>query len=247
MLTLYFFKFFLNKVLLWLNFSPVFDTIEIKVMKMQNNIVNEKAGYITEVKEGQYDELMAYYKCAMMEVETKFRVLNEEFSLQYDRNPISAIKTRLKKQKSIAEKLAKNNYELSVESIEKNLNDVAGVRVICSFESDVYLLAEALLGQDDIELIAKKDYIRNPKENGYRTLHLIVAVPIYLVNEKRPMRVEIQLRTISMDSWATLEHQLRYKKNIDFTDEMAEELFLCSKLSADLDHKMDSLRELINV
>ena len=202
---------------------------------------------LLEEKIGQYEELMAYYKCAMMEVETKFRVLNEEFSLQYDRNPISAIKSRLKSLKSIRDKLIKNDFPLSVKSIEENLNDVAGIRVVCSFEKDVYLLAEALLSQDDIELIIMKDYIKNPKENGYRSLHLIVAVPIYLVNEKRTMRVEIQLRTISMDSWATLEHQLRYKKNIDFTDEMAEELYLCSKLSAELDHKMDNLRKLVNV
>ncbi len=202
---------------------------------------------LLEEKIGQYDELMAYYKCAMMEIETKFRVLNEEFSLQYDRNPISAIKSRLKSFKSIRDKLIKNDFPLSVASVQENLNDVAGVRVICSFERDVYLLAEALLSQDDIELIAKKDYIANPKDNGYRSLHLIVAVPIYLVNEKRTMRVEIQLRTIAMDSWATLEHQLRYKKNIEFTSEMAEELYLCSKLSAELDHKMDNLRKLVNV
>ncbi len=214
-------------------------------MKINETLKSQEP--IFEQKEGQYDELMAYYKCAMMEVETKFRVLNEEFSLQYDRNPISAIKSRLKNLKSIKDKLIKNDFPLSVDSIEENLNDVAGVRVICSFERDVYLLAEALLSQDDIELITKKDYISAPKENGYRSLHLIVAVPIYLVNEKRTMRVEIQLRTIAMDSWATLEHQLRYKKNIEFTEEMAEELYLCSKLSADLDHKMDNLRKLVNV
>lgn len=214
---------------------------------MKQNEIIESIEPIFEEKMGQYDELMAYFKCAMMEIETKFRVLNEEFSLQYDRNPISAIKSRLKNLKSIRGKLIKNDFPLSVASIEENLNDVAGVRVICSFERDVYLLAEALLSQDDIELIAKKDYIANPKDNGYRSLHLIVAVPIYLVNEKRTMRVEIQLRTIAMDSWATLEHQLRYKKNIEFTEEMAEELYLCSKLSAELDNKMDNLRKLVNV
>ena len=228
-----------------------FDTIKLKVIKMKKNEIAKKIleniEPLFEEKIGQYEELMAYFKCAMMEIETKFRVLNEEFSLQYDRNPISAIKSRLKTFKSIRDKLVKNDFPLSVASVEENLNDVAGVRVICSFERDVYLLAEALLSQDDIELIAKKDYIANPKENGYRSLHLIVAVPIYLVNEKRTMRVEIQLRTIAMDSWATLEHQLRYKKNIDFTEEMAEELYLCSKLSAELDHKMDNLRKLVNV
>lgn len=213
----------------------------------KNEKTIENIELLAESKVGQFDELMAYFKCAMMEIETKFRVMNEEFSLQYDRNPISAIKSRLKTFKSIRGKLIKNEFPLTVNSVEENLNDVAGVRVICSFERDVYLLAEALLSQDDIELIAKKDYIANPKENGYRSLHLIVAVPIYLVNEKRTMRVEIQLRTIAMDSWATLEHQLRYKKNIEFTNEMAEELFLCSKLSAELDHKMDNLRKLVNV
>ncbi len=213
----------------------------------KNEKTIENIELLLEEKIGQYDELMAYYKCAMMEIETKLRVLNEEFSLQYDRNPISAIKSRLKTFKSIRDKLLKNDFPLTVKSLEENLNDVAGVRVICSFERDVYLLAEALLSQDDIELIAKKDYISNPKENGYRSLHLIVAVPIYLVNEKRTMRVEIQLRTIAMDSWATLEHQLRYKKNIEFTEEMAEELYLCSKLSAELDMKMDNLRKLVNV
>ncbi len=228
-----------------------FDTIKLKVIKMKKNEIAKKIleniEPLFEEKIGQYEELMAYFKCAMMEIETKFRVLNEEFSLQYDRNPISAIKSRLKSFKSIRDKLVKNDFPLSVASVEENLNDVAGVRVICSFERDVYLLAEALLSQDDIELIAKKDYIANPKENGYRSLHLIVAVPIYLVNEKRTMRVEIQLRTIAMDSWATLEHQLRYKKNIEYTEEMAEELYLCSKLSAELDHKMDNLRKLVNV
>lgn len=215
--------------------------------ELKDNVLKENFDTIFEENIQPYNELMAYYKCAMMEVETKFRVLNEEFSLQYDRNPISAIKTRLKTAKSIVEKLCRYNFPISPESVEENLNDVAGVRVVCSFEKDVYLLAEALLSQDDIELISKKDYIKNPKENGYRSLHLIVAVPIYLVNEKRTMRVEIQLRTISMDSWATLEHQLRYKKNFAFTDEMAEELYTCSKLSAELDRKMDKLRKMLNV
>lgn len=209
--------------------------------------IKENLETIFEENIQPYNELMAYYKCAMMEVETKFRVLNEEFSLQYDRNPISAIKTRLKSTKSIVDKLYRYDVPITPQSVEDNLNDVAGVRVVCSFEKDVYLLAEALLSQDDITLISKKDYIANPKDNGYRSLHLIVAVPIYLVNEKRIMRVEIQLRTIAMDSWATLEHQLRYKKNFEFTEEMAEELYICSKLSADLDHKMDKLRKLLNV
>lgn len=186
--------------------------------------------------------LMAYYKCAMMEVETKLNVLNEEFSLTYDRNPISSVKTRLKSVLSISEKLARNDFDITVENIENELYDVAGLRVICSFTDDVYMIANALLKQDDITLIRKKDYIAHPKENGYRSLHLLVNVPIFLANEKRIMKVEIQLRTIAMDMWASLEHQLRYKKDNVFTDEMADELKRCADISAEMDYRMEKLR-----
>ncbi len=190
-----------------------------------------------------YNQLMAYYRCAIMEVETKFNVLNEEFSLQYDRNPISSIKTRLKSIESIFEKLERKNIPITLSNMTDCLNDVAGIRVICSFQSDVYLLAKALIQQDDIELIQLKDYIKKPKENGYRSLHLIVKVPIFLVHEKRIMKVEIQLRTIAMDSWAALEHQLKYKKDSLFTKEMSDDLFRCAQLSSELDAKMDDLRK----
>lgn len=204
--------------------------------------IEEQKKHFTE-----YNTLMAYYKCAMLEIETKFNVLNEQFSLQYDRNPISSIKARLKSIDSIKEKLQKKELPFTLTSIEENLNDVAGVRVICSFAHDVYMLAEALLAQDDIELIEMKDYIKNPKPNGYRSLHLIVNVPIFLLHEKRIMKVEIQLRTIAMDSWATLEHQLRYKKNIEFTEEMINELKYCADISSELDLKMDNLRKVANI
>lgn len=190
-----------------------------------------------------FDKLMSYYRCAMMEIETKFNVLNEEYSLKHDRNPISSIKVRLKSLASMMEKLERRNLPLSFTSLEENLNDIAGVRVICSFVEDVYTLAEALLKQDDIELIAKKDYIANPKPNGYRSLHMIVAIPIFLAHEKRIMKVEIQLRTIAMDFWASLEHQLRYKKDVVFTDAMAADLLECAQLSAVLDERMDNLRK----
>lgn len=186
--------------------------------------------------------LMAYYKCAIMEVETKLNVLNEEFSLLHDRNPINAIKTRLKSIISITEKLERNGLSLSAENIEEYLNDVAGIRVICSFTDDVYIIANALLSQDDITLIQKKDYIAHPKENGYRSLHLLVEVPIFLANEKKIMKVEVQLRTIAMDVWASLEHQLRYKKDFDVSEEMADELKKCADLSSELDYRMDRLR-----
>ena len=189
-----------------------------------------------------FQKLMAYYRCAIMEVETKFNVLNEQFSLQHDRTPINSIKNRLKSPESIRKKLALKNLPITLASIEDNLCDIAGIRIICSFTDDVYSLANALISQDDVTLIEIKDYIKKPKENGYRSLHLIVSIPIFLMHEKREMKVEIQLRTIAMDSWASLEHQLKYKKDIPFTENMAHELYLCSQLSAELDMRMDSLR-----
>ncbi len=190
----------------------------------------------------RFAKLMSCYRCAMMEMETKFNVLNEEFSLRFDRNPISAIKSRLKSTVSIMEKMQRRGFPLTIDSLEKNLNDVAGVRVVCSFIEDVYMLAEALEKQDDVTILSRKDYIKNPKENGYRSLHLIVAVPIFLAEEKRVMKVEIQLRTIAMDFWASLEHQIRYKKNVEITPAMAKELRDCAELSSDLDKRMDELK-----
>lgn len=201
----------------------------------------------TQKKGMEFRRLMSYYKCAIREVETKFQVLDEEYSLQNDRNPISGIKSRLKSVPSIIEKLKRRDLDLTVESIEANLNDVAGIRVICSFVQDVYKLSEALLKQDDITLIEKKDYIKNPKPNGYRSLHLIIEVPIFLEKEKRHMKVEIQLRTIAMDCWATLEHQLRYKKGIVFSDDMQDALLNCAKISMKMDSEMDTLREQANI
>lgn len=192
-----------------------------------------------------YKELMAYYKCAMMEVETKFRVLSEELSLEYDRNPIETIKTRLKSVESIGDKLMALNAPITVESIEDNLHDVAGVRVICGFPSDIYTLAAAFLNQDDITLIEKKDYIANPKPNGYRSLHLIVEIPIFLHDEKKTMKVEVQFRTISMDWWASLEHKIRYKKDIKVSKEITEELRECAESAAMLDNKMEQIQKKI--
>ena len=192
-----------------------------------------------------YRELMSYYRCAMMEVETKFNVLNEELSLQYDRNPIETIKTRLKSPESILEKLHRKNQPVTVDSIEQNLNDIAGVRVICAFPSDIYQLEEAFLKQDDIRLVERKDYIANPKANGYRSLHLIVEIPIFLHDHKRMMRVEVQFRTISMDWWASLEHKIRYKKGLQESDHVDQELFECAKMSAELDSRMEKLQHFV--
>lgn len=190
-----------------------------------------------------YKELMAYYRCAMMQVETKFNVLNEELSLQYDHNPIETIKTRLKTPESIANKLIKKQVPLTAESIEESICDVAGVRVICSFQSDIYMLADALLKQDDITLLKRKDYIANPKENGYRSLHLIVQIPIFLHDQKKLMKVEVQFRTISMDWWASLEHKIRYKKDVIITPEIAKELRECAEISDVLDRRMEMIQQ----
>lgn len=192
-----------------------------------------------------YKELMSYYRCAMMEVETKFNVLNEELSIQYDRNPIESICTRLKSPDSIREKMIRRGFPLTVDSIEENLQDIAGVRVICSFPSDIYVLADALLKQDDITLVKKKDYISNPKPNGYRSLHLIVEIPIFLHDHKKQMKVEVQFRTISMDWWASLEHKIRYKKTLPSSDFIEQELIECAEMGAAMDARMERLQKIV--
>ena len=194
------------------------------------------------------DTLMAYYRCAIMEIETKFKVLNEQFSLAYDRNPIETIKTRIKGRESLEKKIKKKGLPFTLDAIEENIYDVAGVRVICAFPEDIHLLADCLLKQDDITLIRYKDYVRNPKPHGYRSLHLIVSVPIFLKDEKKDMKVEVQLRTIAMDFWASLEHKIRYKKDLDeeLQNELAKELLYCANQSAELDIRMQKIRNKID-
>ena len=194
-----------------------------------------------------FDLLMSYYECAIMEIETKFRVLNHELSLEYDNNPIESIKTRVKSYDSILKKIRRKNIPLNLQAIEENLKDIAGVRVICSFPDDIYKLAESLLKQDDITLLERKDYIKNPKPSGYRSLHLIVQVPIFLQNEKKMVNVEVQFRTIAMDFWASLDHKMRYKKELsdEEVEILQEELYDCAKQSAALDERMQRIRDRI--
>lgn len=197
----------------------------------------------TEENARRFLKSMTQYKCAMMDIESRFNLLNEEYALEYGRSPINSIKTRLKTLPSIKEKVQRKGYEFTPESINENIDDIAGVRVTCAFAGDVYALADSLLRQDDICLLDKKDYIQSPKENGYRSLHLVISTPIYLANEKKHIKVEVQLRTIAMDFWASLEHQLRYKKEAELEDDMADELYECALLSAELDRRMDELRK----
>lgn len=205
---------------------------------------SEEFSSMVERNLGPFRQLMCYYECAMMEVDTKFRVLDAEFRLQHDRNPIESIKTRLKSTDSLSKKLVRKNFPLSVDSIEANIYDVAGVRVVCAFPEDIYALADALLSQDDVFLIEKRDYVANPKPSGYRSLHLIIETPIFLKHEKRLVKVEVQLRTISMNFWASLEHQLRYKKDIPESDAatISAELIELSETAAELDLRMQKLR-----
>lgn len=202
---------------------------------------------IMEQNTKPYRQLMSFYRCAIMEVETKFNVLNEEQSIDSEHNPIEAVKSRIKSVDSLVRKMNRKKISPSVKNIEKHIRDVAGVRVICAFPEDIYRIEKSFLMQDDVKLIERKDYIQNPKPSGYRSLHLIVEVPIFLQREKRMMKVEVQLRTIAMDFWASLEHKLSYKKNLDgeILEELRAELLECSEQSAALDMRMEEIRRKI--
>ena len=194
-----------------------------------------------------FTELMTYYRCAMLEVQTKLEVLNAELSLQTSRNPFESIKCRLKSPISIVNKMKRKGLEPTVECIENSIFDIAGVRVICSFPSDIYMLAESLMAQDDIKVCEVKDYIANPKPNGYRSLHVILEIPIFLSNKKKYMKVEVQFRTIAMDFWASLEHKLKYKKEISEAEVIAEELKKCADDISAIDNEMQRIRDRIEI
>ncbi len=196
--------------------------------------------------------LMTCYGCALREVETKLQVLNDEFKLNYDRNPIESIKSRIKTPRSIIEKLDRKGIssdmlmaEEYTEVIERELFDIAGIRVICSFPDDIYKIADQLISQDDITLIRTKDYIVSPKPNGYRSLHLIVEIPVFFASGKRNMKVEVQLRTMAMDFWASLDHKLRYKKDISNHEDIAAELKKCAEIINATDYHMQQIRKMI--
>lgn len=192
-----------------------------------------------------YGELVIMYNSAIREVRTKLEILNDELSIGNRKNPIQFIKSRIKKPASIVKKLQKMDKEISLESIMDNLDDIAGIRVICAFIDDVYKIREMLIKQDDIKLISEKDYIKNPKENGYRSYHLIIEVPVFFSDKKQWVRVEIQIRTVAMDFWASLEHQLRYKKDLKDSKEIEKELMECAQTIADTDLRMMNIRDKI--
>ena len=189
-----------------------------------------------------YKELRMMYACAIKEVQTKFEVLETEFKVRYQRNPISSIQTRLKSSSSIIEKMIRKGIPFSMENLEAQIHDLAGIRVICSYVDDIYALANALTSQDDITLLEEKDYIRNPKPNGYRSLHLIVSVPVFFSQQKRQIKVEVQIRTIAMDFWASLEHQMKYKREIPDQQHIVEQLKNCAEDIARVDREMMDIR-----
>ena len=190
--------------------------------------------------------LMMKYDCALSEVRTKLDVLNKELSLINNRNPFESIKMRIKTPVSIYNKLASKGVEFTLDNINENLSDVAGIRVICSFVDDIYMLADCLANQDDIKVLLRKDYIETPKESGYRSLHLIIEVPIFLTQEKEYMKVEVQFRTIAMDFWASLEHKMKYKKNIENQEVISDDLKFSADLINQLDLRMQQIREKID-
>lgn len=212
---------------------------------IRNNLMSDEFIDFIQKNKKPMDKLLSYYACAIMEVETKFRVLDHQYSLEYDRNPIEDIKSRVKSWESLIKKVRRKEIPLTLSSIEENIHDIAGVRVVCSFPDDIYMLADCLLNQDDITLIEKKDYIKNPKPGGYRSLHLIISVPIFLQDEKRMVTVEVQLRTIAMDFWASLEHKIYYKFEGNAPEYISRDLQECAAIVSKLDAKMLSLNEAI--
>ena len=222
--------------------SPIGDRLRERVFR---ELSTKEIHDLLQREQKPYKELMAYYQCALMEVETKFRVLNEQFSLAHDRNPIESIKTRVKSLESITEKLNRRNLPFSTQSIEENLTDIAGIRIVCSFTSDIYRLAEMIGKQNDLTVICVKDYIKNPKVSGYKSFHMHVTVPIFLSDRVVDTKVEIQIRTIAMDFWASLEHKIYYKFEGHAPEYISRDLRACAEIVSNLDAKMLQLNEAI--
>ena len=197
-------------------------------------------------EEGVYQSVMMRYHCAILEMRTKLEVLSRDMYVRYRRNPIEFIESRLKRPSSIARKLQKSGLEVTVENMTEHLSDIAGIRVLCAYIDDIYEIARMLAHQKDVDIITVKDYIKNPKENGYRSYHMIVEIPVYFSDEVRPVRCEIQIRTIAMDFWATLDHDMQYKKQVEDAEQIMQELKECADIIHQTDEKMMRLRERIH-
>ncbi|MDY0210018.1 MAG: GTP pyrophosphokinase family protein [Acholeplasma sp.] len=189
----------------------------------------------------EYQKLMMAYYAAMREVQTKFEILNDELNLRHSRNPIEFIKVRIKKSNSILEKLSRYGLDKTMDNL-KHINDIAGVRIVCTYVDDIYEIANMFVRQDDVTLVQIKDYIKKPKENGYRSLHLTIEIPVYFSDSKRKLRVEVQIRTIAMDFWASLEHDMKYKKDLEIMPTLQEELKKCADVISDTDLRMQKIK-----
>ena len=181
------------------------------------------------------------YKAAIKEIVTKLEILNEEFNVHFARNPIHHVESRLKSTHSILNKLRKKGYDATIESAKKNLNDIAGIRVVCCYIDDVYDVADMLLRQSDIHLVKVQDYIKNPNYNGYRSLHLDLSIPVFLSEHTEHVTVEVQIRTVAMDFWASLEHDLRYKSDKEIPPEICEAMLESAAAIADIDVRMQEI------
>ena len=198
--------------------------------------------------QGQYQEItdmILASHCGIKEVRTKLEILSDEMELQYSRNPIESIKSRIKTLKSISDKLRRRNLPVTVDAARQELFDIAGVRVICTFVDDVYRVADMLSKQSDVKVLFVKDYIHNPKPNGYRSYHMIVEIPVFFSNHTERVKVEVQIRTIAMDFWATLEHQLNYKKDLQGSEEVSDRLAACAESIASVDQEMQEIRRMV--
>lgn len=189
----------------------------------------------------QFMELEHLYESAIKEVKTKLEILDSEFKTKYDHNPIHHLEDRVKSPQSILEKLSRKGLTFSCDNARQALNDIAGVRVVCNYIDDIYTVADLLTAQDDVKLIKRKDYIQNPKPNGYRSLHLVIETPVYLSEKKELVHVEVQIRTIAMNFWATLEHDLKYKTDSVVSAELADQLKTCAETIADTDRQMQEI------
>ena len=199
--------------------------------------------FLTQAK--SFRQMMLYYECAVQEITTKIEILDKEMGLLKPRNPISSIKSRIKSPESILKKLIDDDKEVSVDTVRSHLNDVAGVRVICSYIDDIYVLADLISKQDDVRVVNVKDFIKDPKPNGYRSYHMIVEIPVFLSSGKTFVRVEIQIRTIAMDFWASLEHEIRYKQDLEGIEYISKSLKECAEEIADTDQRMMDIRNRI--
>ncbi|WP_442856032.1 GTP pyrophosphokinase [Butyrivibrio sp. LB2008] len=190
-----------------------------------------------------WEEVNLLYNAALKQIQTKIEILNEEFQEVHRYNPIEHVKARVKGPESIVKKLKRNGYESTIENMVRYVNDIAGIRIICSFTSDIYRIAEMISSQKDIQVLTIKDYIMNPKDSGYRSYHMIVSLPVYLSDRIVNVKVEIQIRTVAMDFWASLEHKIQYKFEGKAPVHINTELYECAKMVADLDARMLSLND----